>query len=130
MNDGAGVRDSPGECLPAPMSHTGRPTRALAAVYRVISKQPDPCNLAEVLEPSLSLLAFVNWIFSGDTRTVYTEILDSQIFLISNYFQYFVPKVLHRGPLAGNSMIKALSWEREKTKRIWKDLVIGSKSCQ
>lgn len=92
---------------------------SFSSLYRVIGKQPDLCNLAEVLEPSLSLLSFVNWIFSGDTRIVYTEILDSQIFLINNYFQYFVPKVLHRGPLAGNSMIKALSWERERKKRVF-----------
>lgn len=46
-----------------------------------------PHNLAEVLESSLSFLSFVNQIyFSGDTRTVHMGILDSQTFLINNYY--------------------------------------------
>lgn len=53
MTGGWGV--SPGKCLPAPMSDTGRPTRALAALY---SEHSDLCHLTEVLElsPSCPLL--------------------------------------------------------------------------
>lgn len=97
--DDRGRYVSPGKCLPAPRSDTGRPTRALAALY---NEHSDLWHLTEVLEPSLSFLSFVNWIFfSGDTRAVGTGILGFQILLVNNYFQYFAPNVLHRGPLAG-----------------------------
>lgn len=87
------------EMSSTPMSDTGRPTRALAALYNELS---DLWHLTEVLEPSLSSLSFVNWIFSyGDTRAVGTGILGFQILLINNYFQYFAPNILHRGPLVG-----------------------------
>lgn len=67
---------------------------------------------------TISFLSFVNWIiFSGDTRVGGTGILDFQILLINNYFQYFAPNILYR-PTGGKKVgLKPIHGERKKS--IW-----------